>query len=415
MSDSSISSTICWLFSARSLVACTSMPAVTLRQQLGASMRSPFDLDHAGAAVAVGPQPFLVAKPRDLHAMPLRGLQDASRPRRPATARPSSVNSTVCGISSFSLAGAFIRSPAAKYFWTQRIGFGAACPRPQIDASPITCARSSSVAWSHTGASISAAALAVPTRQGVHWPQLSCSKKRIMLQRRVARAVVLAQHHDRGRADEAAVRLQGVEVQRDVAHARPAGCRPTRRRAGRHRAAWPSSMPPQYSSISSRTVMPAGASLTPGCFTRPLTLKQRSPLRPWRPKPLNHCGPLLDDVAHPVERLEVVLQRGPAEQADLRDVGRAHARFAALALDALDHRGLLAADVGAGAAPQLDARQRAGRIGLELARARPPAARGSRGIRRAGRCSRPRCPPPAPRSARLRGSGADRARGRRGP
>ena len=41
MSDSSISSTICWLFTARALSLRTSMPAVTLRQQLGASVRSP--------------------------------------------------------------------------------------------------------------------------------------------------------------------------------------------------------------------------------------------------------------------------------------------------------------------------------------------------------------------------------------
>ena len=44
----------------------------------------------------------------------------------------------------------------------------------------MTILRSSSVALSHTGASISFTALAVPTRQGVHWPQLSCAKKRIM-------------------------------------------------------------------------------------------------------------------------------------------------------------------------------------------------------------------------------------------
>ena len=37
----SISSTIVWLLVARALVACTSMPAVTLRQQLGARVRSP--------------------------------------------------------------------------------------------------------------------------------------------------------------------------------------------------------------------------------------------------------------------------------------------------------------------------------------------------------------------------------------
>ena len=41
MSASSISSTIFWLLTARSLLACTSMPGVTARQQLGASTRSP--------------------------------------------------------------------------------------------------------------------------------------------------------------------------------------------------------------------------------------------------------------------------------------------------------------------------------------------------------------------------------------
>ena len=38
-------------------------------------------------------------------------------------------------------------------------------------------------------------------------------------------------------------------------------------------------MPPQNSSISSRTVTPAGASTTPGFLTRPETEKLRKPLR----------------------------------------------------------------------------------------------------------------------------------------
>src|SRR6185503_5724865 len=41
---------------------------------------------------------------------------------------------------------------------------------------------------------------------------------------------------------------------------------------------------------------------------------------------------LLDNVAHPIERLDVLLERRTAEQADLRDVRRAVARQAALAL-----------------------------------------------------------------------------------
>src|SRR3546814_2612652 len=70
----------------------------------------------------------------------------------------------------------------------------------------------------------------------------------------------------------------------------------------------------------------------------------------FRGKPL---GALLHDVAHPEHGLDVLVQRRPPEQADLGDVGRAVARQAALALDGVQHRGLFAADVGAGAAAPL--------------------------------------------------------------
>src|SRR5260370_27424610 len=56
-------------------------------------------------------------------------------------------------------------------------------------------------------------------------------------------------------------------------------------------------------------------------------------------------GALFHDVADPEQRLDVLLQRWPSEQADLGDVGRTMARQAALALDRLDHRGLFAADI----------------------------------------------------------------------
>jgi hypothetical protein len=63
---------------------------------------------------------------------------------------------------------------------------------------------------------------------------------------------------------------------------------------------------------------------------------------------------LLEDVADPPKRLDVLVQRRAAEDADLRDVRRAIARQAALAFDAFDHRALFTADVSAGAAAQLD-------------------------------------------------------------
>ncbi len=58
---------------------------------------------------------------------------------------------------------------------------GAAWPRPQMEASRITCDNSASSGASQRSAAIRALALAVPTRQGVHWPQDSSSKKRITL------------------------------------------------------------------------------------------------------------------------------------------------------------------------------------------------------------------------------------------
>ena len=73
--------------------------------------------------------------------------------------------------------------------------------------------------------------------------------------------------------------------------------------------------------------------------------------RPWRGEPRRA---LLDDVADPVERLDILFERRAAEQADLRHVRRAMARQAALAFDRFDHRGFFAADVGAGAAAQMD-------------------------------------------------------------
>src|SRR6185436_4017932 len=63
---------------------------------------------------------------------------------------------------------------------------------------------------------------------------------------------------------------------------------------------------------------------------------------------------LLDDVAYPVERLDVLLERRPAEQADLRNIRRAVARQAALALDRFDHRRFFAADIGARAAAEMN-------------------------------------------------------------
>src|SRR5262249_32386550 len=68
-----------------------------------------------------------------------------------------------------------------KYLNTHCSGLGAAWPRPQIEASRIACDSSPSSASSQGPFSISLTAFSVPTRHGVHCPQLSSSKKRMRL------------------------------------------------------------------------------------------------------------------------------------------------------------------------------------------------------------------------------------------
>src|SRR3984893_463641 len=76
-------------------------------------------------------------------------------------------------------AASFGTNSSGKYLMTVVSGFEAAWPRPQIEASRIAWLNSSSNSRFQTGLSINSAAFCVPTRQGVHWPQLSSSKNRI--------------------------------------------------------------------------------------------------------------------------------------------------------------------------------------------------------------------------------------------
>src|SRR5438105_11235458 len=66
--------------------------------------------------------------------------------------------------------------------------------------------------------------------------------------------------------------------------------------------------------------------------------------------------PPLDDVAHPVEGLDVVAEGRPAEQSNLGGEGRPLPRQTALALDAFEHRRFFAANIGARAPAQVNAR-----------------------------------------------------------
>src|SRR6185369_4033364 len=72
-------------------------------------------------------------------------------------------------------------SSCGKYLSTHSIGLGAACPRPQMEASRMACESSRSSGASQASRSMRPRAFSVPTRQGVHCPQDSLSKKRMRL------------------------------------------------------------------------------------------------------------------------------------------------------------------------------------------------------------------------------------------
>src|SRR5262249_11852739 len=74
---------------------------------------------------------------------------------------------------------------------------------------------------------------------------------------------------------------------------------------------------------------------------------------------------LLNNPSDPMERLHVVFERRAAEQTYLSNIGRAQTRLPALALDGFDHGGFFSADVRACAPPEMDFRQRIGRIRLQ--------------------------------------------------
>src|SRR5918996_5505015 len=92
-----------------------------------------FHFHHARAAVPVGPHPFLVTKMRNLDTIALCHLNDG------LVAVGDDVFAVQLERNShrFELFGGnrshWISS--GKYFMTHRIGFGAAWPRPQIEAS----------------------------------------------------------------------------------------------------------------------------------------------------------------------------------------------------------------------------------------------------------------------------------------
>src|ERR1700722_13271709 len=159
-----------------------------------------FDLNHAGAAVAVRPHAFHITKAGNFDAVLLRGLQDglirianygsSVHHERDWFRRMMAIAAVLPVYSRQAVRNRRDRNcfqerrtllvhdatSSEKYFKTQSAGFGAAWPRPQIDASTIACESSFNKGASHRFCSINWRALTVPTRHGVHWPQDSSEK-----------------------------------------------------------------------------------------------------------------------------------------------------------------------------------------------------------------------------------------------
>ena len=321
------------------------------------------DLDHARPAIAVGAHAGLVAKARNGHAQPIGDLdQRLAGERRDFGAVQLERDQLL-------LEAAFERSvhPASscgKYLTTHAIGLGAAWPSPQIDASVIACDSSCSSDWFQRGLTHQHDGLFGAHAAWRALPARFVGEELHHVKRGVARAIVLRKDDDRGRADEATVRLQRVEIERDIAErcrqdtaGRATGQVTVEFVAVLHAAAI--LIDELAHRDARRREMDAGLGHASGHRERAQPLAAVATLS-GEPR-----GALLQDLAHPIQRFHVVLERGPPEQADLRDVRRAQPRHPALALDRFDHRRLFAADVGAGAATQMNARQRARRIALE--------------------------------------------------
>ena len=157
------------------------------------------------------------------------------------------------------------------------------------------------------------------------------------------------------RPHEAAVLLQGSEVERQVTHRR--GEDSAGGAAGQIRLEAMALQHPAAIFLDQLARGDAGGRQHDARF--PDAAGDREAAQPLALAPAMRGEPpraLLHDVAHPVERLDVLLEGGAAEQADLCDVRRAVPGEPALALDRFDHRGFFAADISTGAAAQMNAR-----------------------------------------------------------
>ena len=100
--------------------------------------------------------------------------------------------------------------------------------------------------------------------------------------------------------------------------------------------------------------MPISSSTLQGLFTWPEMQKSLVPVLFGRPMPANQAAPRRRMVGATRDRLDVVHRRRAAIEAGAGRERRLQPRHALLALEAFEQRGLLAADIGAGAAMDVE-------------------------------------------------------------
>ena len=262
----------------------------------------------------------------------------------------------------------------------------------------------------------------VPTRHGTHCPHDS-SRKNGAIRRSVStRSALLVEDQHHARAERRAGGARRLERERQVERRRPD--EDARRAAEQDRLdvapAWHAAG--ELEQVAQRR---AERHLVQRPAARRGPTGRTAAGRSTASVPIRAIGraALAQDERDVDERLDVVDDGRLAEQPDLDRERRLVARLAALALDRFEERGLLAADVRAGAAPDLDveaaaraqdvvAEQAGGPRRADRVRASGPAPRGTRrGCRdsRASRRSRRR------RSSSPRRSRTGRPRAGRGP
>ena len=192
----------------------------------------------------------------------------------------------------------------------------------------------------------------VPTRHGTHWPQDSSRKNRAIRRHRSTRSTVAS-----------STMITPEPSVYPPARASSNVSRTSRRSGPRNPPAAP---PRRIALIGAPSRGAAGhvdrlgerdavlGLIHPGMLDVTGQTEQPRPRRAFGAERGVGVGPELEDLEHVEQRLDVVDRRRTSEHAVGHRERRLVARLAALALDRVEQRGLLPADVGAGAAAQLD-------------------------------------------------------------